>query len=519
MMSILEATKCSLIRRGTAFELLEAQAASGKIIDVQSGKSISLETAFNTNVIDREYEDVVRRAYRAVVGYREPFKRQVLSLCEAMSRHLVFEKHAIRLLEAQLATGGIVDIKSPVRISADVAAKRGLLDSTLADKLGSKQTKSYFDPVTGENLNYSELMGRCVLDRDSNLLFLMVEGGTVTGNIRPFEPQPEGKRIRVEEQLANVRLKVVKAKRKKKSKRKKKKRSSSASESSSSSRPTSPAFSGDSRPTSPSILSRKVVIVDPVTGEELSIHQALAKELIDRGTADELLAQEGEFTEESTQNLPVPEIVEEEEKKVQDAQVEVTQVASETATEEVPIIISEETEVVEETPDVEKAVAVEETLKQVVEEVLESAETVEGAAVVEEAAVEKETVVETKEDTAVAEDNNKESSFVETVKEAIEDFFDYDKGEGVSQERRSSSSSSSSDISEDSIKIEENEVELEEIPVTAVVEGAAVVEKVVEEAAVVEQSVVVEEAAVVEEASTAEEFTDAVEDLSQTAVV
>merc|ERR1712096_453840 len=215
-MSILEATKCSLIRRGTAFELLEAQAASGKIIDVQSGKSISLETAFNTNVIDREYEDVVRRAYRAVIGYREPFKRQVLSLCEAMSRHLVFEKHAIRLLEAQLATGGIVDIKSPVRISADVAAKRGLLDSTLADKLGSKQTKSYFDPVTGENLNYSELMGRCVLDRDSNLLFLMVEGGTVTGNIRPYEPEPESKRIREEEQLANVRLKVVKAKRKKK---------------------------------------------------------------------------------------------------------------------------------------------------------------------------------------------------------------------------------------------------------------------------------------------------------------
>jgi len=37
---------------------------------------------------------------------------------------------------------------------------------------------------------------RCVLDKDSNLLFLMVEGGTVTQNIRPFEPEPETMKIR-----------------------------------------------------------------------------------------------------------------------------------------------------------------------------------------------------------------------------------------------------------------------------------------------------------------------------------
>ena len=36
------------------------------------------------------------RAYRAVTGYREPFKREVLSLCEAMARHLVVQRHAIR---------------------------------------------------------------------------------------------------------------------------------------------------------------------------------------------------------------------------------------------------------------------------------------------------------------------------------------------------------------------------------------------------------------------------------------
>ena len=65
-----------------------------------------------------------------------------------------------RLLEAQIATGGIIEVKSPVRISVEVALKRGLLDYDLAQKLGKRVTASYFDPVTGENLNYSELMGR-----------------------------------------------------------------------------------------------------------------------------------------------------------------------------------------------------------------------------------------------------------------------------------------------------------------------------------------------------------------------
>uniref|UniRef100_H2ZEN5 Uncharacterized protein n=1 Tax=Ciona savignyi TaxID=51511 RepID=H2ZEN5_CIOSA len=213
-MSIQEGSRAGLIRKGTAFELLEAQAACGKIIDVQSGKTVSIETAVRSGLIDSEFEDVVSRANRAVVGYREPFKREVLSLSEAMARHLVVERHAIRLLEAQIATGGIFDLHSPVRINVNVAAKRGLLDSNLARKLDKRETTSFFDPVTGENLNYSELMGRCVLDKDSGLLFLMVEGGTVTQNIRPFEPEPESKKIR-ERAEPKITTEVVAGKQKK----------------------------------------------------------------------------------------------------------------------------------------------------------------------------------------------------------------------------------------------------------------------------------------------------------------
>lgn len=102
-LSIYQATKAGLIRKGTAYELLEAQAACGKIVDVQTGRVLSVETASKTGVFDTEYEDVVMRASRAVTGYREPFKKEILSLCEAISRHLVVERNGVRLLEAQVA--------------------------------------------------------------------------------------------------------------------------------------------------------------------------------------------------------------------------------------------------------------------------------------------------------------------------------------------------------------------------------------------------------------------------------
>jgi len=69
-------------------------------------------------------------------------------------------KYLSRLLEAQIATGGIIDMKSPVRISVQVAQKRGLLNARIARCLIRRETASYYDPMTGENLNYSELMAR-----------------------------------------------------------------------------------------------------------------------------------------------------------------------------------------------------------------------------------------------------------------------------------------------------------------------------------------------------------------------
>ena len=107
-----------------------------------------------TGVFDAEYEDVVTRASRAVIGYREPFKKEILSLCEAISRHLVVERNGVRLLEAQVATGGIIDMKSPLRLSIEAASRKGLLESRLAKQLQVQGYVIFENLLRYQNIHY-----------------------------------------------------------------------------------------------------------------------------------------------------------------------------------------------------------------------------------------------------------------------------------------------------------------------------------------------------------------------------
>ena len=105
-------------------------------------------------MFDAEYEDVVTRASRAVIGYREPFKKEILSLCEAISRHLVVERNGVRLLEAQVATGGIIDMKSPLRLSIEAASRKGLLESRLAKQLQVQGYVIFENLLLYQNIHY-----------------------------------------------------------------------------------------------------------------------------------------------------------------------------------------------------------------------------------------------------------------------------------------------------------------------------------------------------------------------------
>lgn len=83
-LSILEGIQQGIIKRGTGLELLEAQAATGKIIEPRTGERMTVSEAYGRNLVDSTQKDALERAQRAVTGYRDPVTGQNLSLFEVI---------------------------------------------------------------------------------------------------------------------------------------------------------------------------------------------------------------------------------------------------------------------------------------------------------------------------------------------------------------------------------------------------------------------------------------------------
>ncbi|XP_058132135.1 plectin isoform X18 [Dasypus novemcinctus] len=237
-LSVYQAMKRGIIRPGTAFELLEAQAATGYVIDPIKGLKLTVEEAVRMGIVGPEFKDKLLAAERAVTGYRDPYSGKLISLFQAMKKGLILKEHGIRLLEAQIATGGVIDPEESHRLPVEVAYQRGLFDEDMNEILSdpSDDTKGFFDPNTEENLTYLQLMERCVTDPQTGLCLL---------------PLKEKKRERKTSSKSSVR-------------------------------------------------KRRVVIVDPETGKEMSVYEAYRKGLIDHQTYLELSEQECEWEEITT---------------------------------------------------------------------------------------------------------------------------------------------------------------------------------------------------------------------------
>ncbi|XP_056186374.1 LOW QUALITY PROTEIN: epiplakin [Falco biarmicus] len=180
-MSIYQAMRKGILRPGTALVLLEAQAATGYIIDPEKNKKFSVEEALTAGLIGGEIFEKLLCAERAVTGYTDPYTKAPMSLFEAMNQGLIVKSHGIRLLEAQIATGGIIDPVHSHRLPVEVAYRRGYFDQEMNQILSdpSDDTKGFFDPNTHENLTYMQLLERCVQDSETGLYMLQVvqEGG------------------------------------------------------------------------------------------------------------------------------------------------------------------------------------------------------------------------------------------------------------------------------------------------------------------------------------------------------
>ncbi|KAM3604382.1 uncharacterized protein V6R79_010310 [Siganus canaliculatus] len=232
-----QAMKEGLIMRGTTLELLEAQAASGFIVDPVNNVFMTVEEAGKRSLIGKEFKDKLLSAEKAVTGYRDPATGKIISLFQAIEKDLIEKGHGIRLLEAQIASGGIIDPKGSHRIDVSVAYERGYFDEEMNEILTYEgdDTKGFFDPNTKENLTYLQLKERCIKDPKTGLVLLPIND--------------KKKPRQSEESRTNV------------------------------------------------LRKRRVVIVDPDTGLEMSVREAYHRELIDYDTFLDLSEQECEWEE------------------------------------------------------------------------------------------------------------------------------------------------------------------------------------------------------------------------------
>uniref|UniRef100_A0A3Q1ERP6 Desmoplakin b n=1 Tax=Acanthochromis polyacanthus TaxID=80966 RepID=A0A3Q1ERP6_9TELE len=189
VLPIYQAMKEELLSRGIAVQLLEAQAASGFIVDPLNNLYLTVSDAYNRGLFGPEFKDKLLAAEMAVTGYKLPGTDSILSLFQAIERGLVERGQGLRLLQAQIASGGIIDPKHGHRLDANIANKRGYCDDKMNNILANE--KGFFDPNTEEDLTYLELKKRCKTDKKTGLILLPINEKTKQ---RSVQKNTRGKR-------------------------------------------------------------------------------------------------------------------------------------------------------------------------------------------------------------------------------------------------------------------------------------------------------------------------------------
>ncbi|NWV16640.1 MACF1 factor, partial [Origma solitaria] len=170
-----------LIDQDTGLALLEAQVITSDLVVPETSEKLSLEKALARNIIDLRAFQVLQELRDALQRVEEIRRegRQLLPVAAAMEEGTITESVGLKILEAELATGGFKSQRG--RISLETALQERLLPPQLHSRL-LEGGKDLIDPNTAEKISLAELLGRCIVHQESGLRLLPVKqlaGGMV----------------------------------------------------------------------------------------------------------------------------------------------------------------------------------------------------------------------------------------------------------------------------------------------------------------------------------------------------
>lgn len=171
-MSFMDAADAGIMAKTYAIEFLEAQAATGAIIDPITGESYSASDAIDKGIIGGELRDRITDADKAVSGY--PHGGKLLSIFQAMEERILDRHRGKRILEVQIATGGLIHPLIGMRVPPDCAIEQGLINQATLQALFDPiaNPKSFHNPETGQRAYYNELLKLCVYDVNGGVYLL-----------------------------------------------------------------------------------------------------------------------------------------------------------------------------------------------------------------------------------------------------------------------------------------------------------------------------------------------------------
>ncbi len=176
VLSLYMAKTEGFLTSNAALLLLEAQAATGYVIDPIQNINHTVMEAVRAQLIGPEILDHLLLAECAVTGFTDPYTDEQICLFEAMQKGLIPRKHGLNLLDAQLATGGIIDSIGSYRLPVQKAIMKGCLNNETSDLLANpiNSEKGFSDPETKEPRTYQQLIKKCERNSTTGLLLLPV---------------------------------------------------------------------------------------------------------------------------------------------------------------------------------------------------------------------------------------------------------------------------------------------------------------------------------------------------------
>ncbi|KFQ57657.1 Microtubule-actin cross-linking factor 1, isoforms 1/2/3/5, partial [Pelecanus crispus] len=125
-----EAVACGVVPSHTAVKLMEKMKMFTGFFDSHTCESLTTKDVIEEGLMDEKLLQKVFTSDKAISGVLDPGNNFVYSIKDAAAVGLLDKETAMRILEGQVVTGGIVDLKRGKKISVTLASNLGLIEPT-----------------------------------------------------------------------------------------------------------------------------------------------------------------------------------------------------------------------------------------------------------------------------------------------------------------------------------------------------------------------------------------------------